>query len=106
MSETDISRSIREALEECGFWVERTNSGKVPTRNGWFTGLSDGTPDTLLVAPAYGWLETKTDEGKLRPAQVEWHERARRRGIRVAVVRTVGAAVSVAMKWRSEGRTF
>lgn len=99
MSETDLSRSIRNALTTAGFHVERVNSGKVPTRNGYFTGASAGTPDTVVVSP-YGWLETKTPEGKLRPKQREWHEKARRDGVRVAVVLTVRDALAVVMGWK------
>jgi len=105
MTETDITRSIRAALTQAGFWVERCNSGKVPTRNGFFSGMSAGTPDTLILAPIYGWLETKTPTGKLRPAQVEWHRKAARHGIRVGVVTSVREAVETAMAWRADRRS-
>lgn len=101
MSETEISRTIRQALTAAGYLVERVNSGKVPTRNGWYAGATPGCPDTIVVAPvfAYGWLETKTDEGELNENQRKWHERARRKGVRVAVVRTARDAVRVVNSW-------
>lgn len=101
MSETDISRTIRQALTAAGYHVERVNSGKVPTRNGWYAGASPGCPDTVVCAPAfaYGWLETKTDEGDLNDNQREWHAKAKRKGVRVAVVRTAREAVRVVNHW-------
>ena len=98
MSETDISRSIRDTLTSAGYHIERVNSGKVPTRNGWFAGASPGTPDTIVVSP-YGWLETKTPTGKLSEAQRKWHARARARGVRVEVVRDSGVALRVVKAW-------
>jgi len=105
MSETDISRSIRAALTAAGFWVERCNSGKVPTRAGYFAGMSDGTPDTMLLAPIVGFLETKTPIGKLRPAQKDWHRRAAKAGLRVGTVRSVEEAVRTAVAWRADRRS-
>jgi hypothetical protein len=104
VSETDISRSIRRTLTAAGFHVERINAGKVRVRGGWFEGASAGTPDTVIVAPAraYGWLETKTEETDLNPNQRKWHAEAKRRGVRVAVVRTDWAALKTAQQWERE----
>lgn len=102
MSETDISRSIRSALTAAGYHVERVNSGKVPTRNGWFAGANPGTPDTVVVAPTYCWLETKTATGKLNPSQKRWHEKAKASGVRVAVVRSAAEALATVNVWRRE----
>jgi hypothetical protein len=102
VSETDISRSIRKALTLAGYHVERVNSGKVPTRNGYFQGASPGTPDTVVLAP-YGWLETKTPIGKLNENQKKWHARAEKLGVRVAVVRSASDAIRAVDKWAQGG---
>lgn len=104
MSETDISREIRATLTRAGYHVERVNSGKVPTRNGYFVGASAGTPDTVIVSPlaAAGWLETKTEIGSLNPRQRAWHAKARRRGVRVGVVRSPREAVELVKSWELE----
>jgi hypothetical protein len=100
MSETDLSRSIRAALTVAGYWVERTNSGIAKVRGGFVHMCSAGTPDTLVVAPVYGWLETKTQVGKLSEEQLSWHERARAAGVRVATVRSVSQAIDAVKGWR------
>lgn len=98
--ETDISREIRDALTKAGYWVERTNSGMARVRGGVIHLLSKGTPDTLVVAPVYGWLETKTDEGRLSEEQLYWHSRARRFGVNVAVARAWPRALELVGSWR------
>ena len=57
----------------------------------------EGTPDLVVRSPGgiTTWLETKDEDGKLRPAQKAWHERAKKGGHRVAVVRSVNDAVTV-----------
>lgn len=91
MSETALSKSIREALEASGLWVERINSGS-PSRR--MRGVKRGTPDLLIIGPGrYGWLEVKDPGENLRPSQVEWHEKAARLGVPVRVVRSVAEAL-------------
>lgn len=104
MSETDLSRSIRDALARFGFWTERVNAGRVKARGGWHYGASNGTPDLVVVAPSYGWLEVKTDTGDLRDEQTAWHDRARNFGVRVAVVRSVEAALREVQAWATNDR--
>jgi hypothetical protein len=107
MSETDISRNIRKALAKIGLWVERVNSGKVPTRGGFFQGASKGTPDTVIVGPPPldgAWIETKTNEGELNDNQVDWHARAKRSGVRVGVARSVEQAIALVTAWRQKGK--
>jgi hypothetical protein len=102
VSETEISLNIRRALKLAGFWCERVNSGKVPTRGGFFQGASKGTPDTVVVSPVYGWLETKTPEGKLSDGQRKWHAKAKARCVRIAVVMSASEAIAVVRGWRRE----
>jgi hypothetical protein len=54
-------------------------------------------PDLCL--PRFGWLEVKKGNGRLSPAQIAWHEKARRQGVRVATVRTVLEALETVASW-------
>lgn len=101
MSETELQASIVSALERLGHIVIRVQSGKVKVRGGWMQLAPEGTPDLCVLGPPYPtllttttWLETKVQGGKLRPAQVAWHERAKKGGHRVAVVRSVAEALA------------
>lgn len=89
MSETDLYDPIKKTLERIGCIVTRVHSGKVKVKGGWMQLADEGTPDHHVMCPdgSSVWLETKTEEGKLSPAQRRWHERAKRNGHKVAVVR-------------------
>jgi hypothetical protein len=107
VKETALSRSIRKALTSLGYWVERTPASKLETASGSYVhGPSKGTPDLLIVAPlwAYGWIEVKSPKGKLSEVQKQWHARAARAGVRVAVVRSVKEALEVVALWRADRR--
>jgi hypothetical protein len=97
MSETDLSRSIQRALEAIGVWVERIQAGEHKVRGGYLRCASPGTPDLMVIgAPVDGcvtFLEVKGPKGRLEESQEDWHERARARGIRVFVVRSVAEAL-------------
>lgn len=90
MSETDIGRAIRKTLERIGCIVTRVHSGKVKVKGGWMQLADEGTPDHHVMCPGglSMWLETKTAVGNLSPAQKRWHERARKNGYTVKVVRS------------------
>lgn len=94
MSETKLQRVILDGLNAAGYWAFRVNSGM----RGTVRLAPPGTPDICL--PALGWMEVKDKEGKLRPAQVRWHERAAREGVRVAVVRSLADALRAAIEWK------
>ncbi len=102
--ETALSKEIRDALARRGFWIERVNSGKTRVRRGWLYGASAGTPDILVIAPAFGFLEVKTETGGLNPDQVAWHDKARAFGVRVEVVRSVEGALRTVEQWVAEER--
>ena len=120
MSETELSKAIREALTAKGCWVIRQQSGYVPmTHNGKKRVIrmgEPGTPDLLVMfspdmpqmgifgaMPAeFGFMEVKTQKGKLTEAQETWHERAADCGIRCRVVRSVSEALKVLSEWREE----
>lgn len=97
MNETALSRSIRLALESAGHWVIRVQSGMLPVQKGgrvYHVHCAEpGTPD-LFVVDLGIWIEVKTARGRLRPEQKIWHEKAARRFVRVAVVRSVREALA------------
>lgn len=99
MTETELQNKIKQALHKLGFWVERTNAGKVSDN---IALLSKGTPDLLIVAPCYGWIEVKLPGEDLNENQRRWHHRANRAGVRVETVRSTREATSIAIRWRSE----
>ena len=96
MSETDLYDPIKKTLEHLGHIVTRIHSGKVKVRGGWMQLADPGTPDHHVMSPngVSTWLETKTPIGKLNEAQVAWHERAKKLGHRVMVVRSPEEALA------------
>jgi hypothetical protein len=107
MSELQLTSAILLALEQLGAWPMRVNSGQARRGGGVIQLAAIGTPDILLIGPgkvAGSWLEVKTETGRLRPEQIAWHEKARRMGVRVAVVRSVEGAVSTVRRWQIRGR--
>jgi hypothetical protein len=103
LSETDISREIREALTKSGWRCERINSGKVKVNGGWMHLAQKGFPDTLVMKPGkpgvVGFLETKTDVGHLNEWQIAWHAWAVKSGFNVATVRSRSDALAAVKGW-------
>lgn len=91
--ETIRQRTITQALRSVGRIVLRTHSGKVRVKGGWMQQNESGTPD-LHVVPNF-YLETKTLTGSLSDDQKRVHEKIRRQGGVVAVVRTAAQALAV-----------
>lgn len=96
MSETDRYSPIKAALELAGHIVTRVHSGKVKVKGGWMQLADEGTPDFHVASPGgrSTWLEVKDDKGFLSEAQERWHERAKKEGHRVAVVRSPREALA------------
>lgn len=95
-SEADIQRAIVQALTAVGALVWRCQSGRVKVRGGWMMLAPEGTPDLLVIVPPTGrllGLEVKAAKGRVREAQVEWAEAARRAGAAVYCVRSAEEAV-------------
>lgn len=102
MSETALSKSIRQALTKAGFWVVRLqSSGRRGSRS--VASGEPGLPDICVLDAGPMFLEVKTDIGKLSDAQLRWHAKALQRGVRSAVVRSVSEAMSVVNGWRRCG---
>ena len=55
--------------------------------------------DPADAAPFAGFLEVKTKSGRVRPEQHEMHDRLRKCGFPVAVVRSVDDALATAREW-------
>jgi hypothetical protein len=98
-TETQLSREIVATLERFGVWVQRYQAGMVKLSGRWIHLGKTGTPDLVVLSPA-GWLEVKRPGVELGPEQVDWHEKARKAGHRVAVVHSAQEAVRVVMQWR------
>ncbi len=92
LSESDRQAAIVEALARVGRLAIRVQSGKVKVRGGWMTLAPNGTPDLYVLG--WGWLECKAEAGKLSADQLTMHDRIRRAGERVAVVRTPAEALA------------
>lgn len=103
MNETHLSKSIRDALACAGFWCMRVQSGMARVRGGMMRLAEPGTPDILVLAPVYGWLEVKREGAKFKPTQKPWHDKARKHGVRVAVVRSVAEALEAVRGWSGGG---
>jgi hypothetical protein len=106
MSETDISRAIRESLTAAGVWCFRVQSGKILTRRGGAIVLCPpGTPDNWTE---FGWLETKDPNRERRKtltdtekAQLAWRLKAAQHGVNVAVVESMQEAFRVVAEWKA-----
>jgi VRR-NUC domain. len=111
MSETALSKAIREALDARGVWSERVQSGSwcaikrngVRTYEHWIHGAQAGTPDLVLPALS-AWLEIKQPGKKPNADQLRWHKAAQRAGVRVAVVDSVKLALAVVRAWEQADR--
>jgi hypothetical protein len=106
VSETALSKSIRKGLTQLGIWVVRVQSGIIEAKpykgkKRFIHCAEPGTPDLLCPSLAL-WLEIKTPKGRLSPVQKQWHARAQREGVRVAVVHSLAEALEVVRFWQVE----
>lgn len=103
MSETsDIVTPTLEALKRMGVIAWRVNAGGRTRRS---VQAPPGTPDIIGALPPNGrlfGLEAKAGKGKLSEAQEVWHERARRSGVRVGVVRSLREATRLVRDWMDD----
>lgn len=96
---TDVRAPAVKALRALGIWVIVTAVKGKRGKSTLATG-EPGMPDLYL--PGLGHIETKARGGKLSPAQIAWHARARAAGLRVATADSAGEVVRVAVGWRNE----
>ena len=92
MSETALSKAIKQGLEAAGYWVLRIQAGQHRVKGGVLHCAEAGTPDLFLPALNL-WLEVKLPKGPTKPSQVAWHARAAKEGVTVVVVRSLADAV-------------
>lgn len=92
MTESATQRTILEYLERCGIMATRVNSGKIRVGKRWIKLAEEGTADIICNVPPNGRyleIETKTENGKLRPKQIERRVEVERRGGRYLVARSL-----------------
>lgn len=99
MTETELSKQIRDKLEFLTCWVERLQSGRTRVRGGWAHNCSPGTPDLMVLWPVQCFLEVKLPGGKLSKDQVDWHRRAKTAGLEVYVVESVDQVCALSLGW-------
>jgi len=108
VSETDISRAIRQALELRGFIVERIQAGSIPLMYGtterWVHCASKGAPDLWCSVAGGAFIEVKQPGKKLSIDQQEWHKRAAKHGVRVACISSVKEALAQVRIWEQADR--
>jgi hypothetical protein len=103
VSETTISKEIRDALDSIGIWNIRIQSGMLKIGNRFIHLAPKGTSDILL--PSYdkqghsAWLEVKTDTGTLSPDQVKFQEKAESFNVKTGVVRSAKEAIELVQSW-------
>jgi hypothetical protein len=95
VSEADIQRRIIAALEKVGRLVVRVHSGKIRKNGTWMRLAPVGFPDLLVVASPPVFIEVKSATGRLSDDQKRVHDKIRRQGGVVAVVRSSAEALAV-----------
>jgi hypothetical protein len=72
MRESDIQKAVMDCWRKMGF--PGTFIGAIPNQNAFGqAGLTKGLPDLILIGPKlHGYLELKTDVGKLSGPQQEF----------------------------------
>lgn len=85
--ESDVLRRIRQYLRARNIYHQRTNSGKIQTRDGhWVELCEEGTPDLLTIYRGIPqWIEAKRIGEKPRANQIVQAEAICRAGGRVQV---------------------
>ncbi len=108
-SETQISKSIRDALTALGIWNIRIQSGILKIGNRFVHLAPKGTPDILILdydgtgsydgSGKAGFLEVKKDDGKLSPEQIKFQEKADSHNVKLGTVHSVQEAIDTIKSW-------
>lgn len=113
MSEHDVERQIRDYLrialpDEVVVW-HTPNGAQLGARQLWqmrAAGMVAGIPDRCFVHAGRAYFaEVKGPRGRLSDAQVGMHERLRRAGCPVVVVRSVEELEAALLDWGLPLRT-
>jgi len=106
--EAQIQKAILECLQGIGYWCWRNNSGNTVVGEGTSRRLirmsPKGSPDIVGVLPGgrFWGLEVKVPGKKQNANQIEWEAKARKFGVRYAVVDSVSSALSALAAWKRE----
>lgn len=99
--ESQIAGEIIQALRQISCHVSSTQQTRASRQ-------TEGMPDLWFSHAAWGvsgWIECKTESGKLSKAQKAWHETNRAAGVHVLVCRSAADAVrQVGALPRNRGR--
>lgn len=110
MSETQLVRSVLDALAARGVWSWRENSGLTVfgsvggASRRVVRGAPKGTPDILGVLPGgqlFG-IECKTAKGRQNPNQKAWEQKAAKHSVRYGVARSVSDALRLVDAWQAD----
>lgn len=95
---------IAEMWEMCGWTVHDLHNAASAYRFVWHAAShAGGLPDLLCtLGPCHVWVEVKTKEGRLEPAQVAFGERAQESGEWWTVERDAEAALMEAQWYRDQ----
>lgn len=77
MKEGEVQKPIKDYLRKMGFKVLRVQCGKIRVKGGFMQLAEKGTSDVIALPPKqydmkYLAVETKTEEGKLKPEQKDF----------------------------------
>lgn len=89
--EKHIAFDVVDALRTIGCDVSSTQQTRASRQ-------TIGMPDLYATHAAWGvaaWLEVKRPDGRVSPAQREWHERTRAAGVHVLVVTSAAEAAQM-----------
>ena len=100
MTETELQRSIKQALELLGFWVVRMGVSMKRGPRGTQAG-EPSMPDLLVLNPLQ-FLEVKLPGGVLSDVQETWHARAKEAGLPVRVVESARESCLLMLERRTE----
>ncbi len=112
-SETTISKSIRDALTALGIWNIRIQSGMIKIGQRFVHLAPKGTSDILVLSynsmnenpnGKAGWLEIKTETGKVSEDQIKFQEKCRQANVKSAIVRSAQEAIDTIKNWVKEDK--
>jgi len=99
-TEAQLQKAIVDTLRWRGCLVFAVPNGgkraKIEAARMVGQGTLAGAPDLVVILPGGGtlWLEVKTAKGRVEPHQAELHDRMRRLGHDVRVVRSIDDALA------------
>lgn len=99
--ETRVSKAIQDVLKLEGVPFIRIQCGIVKVRRGWMHLAEEGYPDWWT---ALGFIESKTEKGKLSKVQLAVHQMLRHWGHRVEVAHGAAEVLKLLKFWKKAWR--